>query len=69
MNAQEGSLLPGDERHGLDNGWLDNLFSGEDTPSDGVGAFRMGVCTQVTLLVDGVIRDSGITLDPADQGR
>jgi hypothetical protein len=29
----------------------------------------VGVCTQVTLLVDGVIRDSGITFDPADQGR
>lgn len=69
-NKDKGSdSLPSDERDGLDNGRLDNLLAGEHTPRDGVRAFRVGVCPQVALLVDGVVGDSGITLDPADQGR
>lgn len=44
---RERLVLPGDERHGLDDGRLDDLLAREDSPRDGVGTFALRVGAQV----------------------
>lgn len=44
---RERLVLPGDERHGLDDGRLNDLLAREDSPRDGVGAFALRVGAQV----------------------
>jgi len=47
---------------------LYNLFSGENSPGDGVGTFTVGICTKISSLVDGIISDEWIPLNLRDQG-
>lgn len=44
---------------------LDDLLAGEDTPGDGIGSLRVGVGSEVAVLVDGVVGDVRVPLDPA----
>jgi hypothetical protein len=60
---QERTNLPRHEADGFYNRGLDDFFSGEYTPCHGVWTFRMGVGPQVTILVDGIIRDVPVPLD------
>lgn len=49
--------------------YLNNLLAWKDTPCNGIRALGMGVGPQIALLVYGIVGDSGITLNPTDQGR
>jgi hypothetical protein len=47
--------------------YLNNLFAGEDTPRDGVRTLTVGVGAEIALFVDGVVGDSGVSLDSANK--
>lgn len=67
VDAEAESLVtPGEEGDALDNGGLNNLLAGEDTPGDGVGAIRGRVGLEVTVLGHGVVGERGVVADEAD---
>lgn len=55
------------EPHLLGETYLNNLLAREDTPRDGVGTFTMRVGSQISLLVDGIISDSRVSLDASNE--
>ena len=55
--------LPCHETDGLDDGGLDDFFAWEDAPCYRVGTVRVGVCAEVTTVVDNVICDVDVALD------
>ena len=62
----ESLVLPGEEADALDNGGLDNLLAGEDTPGDGIGAVRGGVGLELSIFGDGVVGQVGVGFDALD---
>lgn len=68
VNSQAESLIsPGEEADALNNGRLDNLLAGEDTPGDGVGTVAGCVGLQVAGLGDGVVSEARLLLDSLHQ--
>lgn len=55
--------LPCHEADSLDDGGLDDLLVGEDTPGDSIRPVRVSVCSQVALLVDDIVCQVWITLN------
>jgi len=55
------TCLPCHETDSLNNSWLDDFFSREHTPRNSVRSLRIRVGLQITLLVDGVVGDIGVT--------
>lgn len=48
---------------------MDNFLAGEDTPSNSVGALAVSVGPQITLLVDSIVGDPGVSLNSPNQRR
>lgn len=47
--------------------YLNDLLAREHTPSDGIGALAMGVGSQISLSVDGIIGDPRILFNPFNE--
>lgn len=62
-NHEFNTRLPCHETDSLDDGGLNDLLVGEDTPSNSIRAIRVSVCPQVALLVDNVVRQVGVELN------
>ena len=48
-------------------GHLNDLLAREHTPSDGIGTLTMGVGSQITLSVDGIVGDPWILFNPFNE--
>ena len=59
----ERSHLPSHETNRFNNGRLDDLLTREDTPGNGVWPLTVCICSQVTALVDCIVRNEGVTFD------
>jgi hypothetical protein len=57
------SYLPSHEANRFNNGRLDDLLAREDTPGNSVWPLTVRVCSQVTALVDCIVRDKRVTFN------
>ena len=57
------SHLPSHEANRFNDGRLDDLFTREDTPGNGVWPLTVCVRSQVATLVNCKVRDMGVTFD------
>ena len=61
------SYLPSHEANCFNNGRLDNLFTREDTPGNGIWPLTVCIGSQITALVDCIVRDKGVTFNLCQQ--
>lgn len=62
----ESFVLPCEEADALDNGRLDNLLAGEDTPGNSIRPLRGRIGLERAVLGHRVVSDVGVSLDTVD---
>ena len=61
------SYLPSHEANCFNNGRLDDFLTREDTPGKGVWPLTVCIRSQITALVDCIVRDEGVTFNLCQQ--
>jgi len=62
-------VLPGEEAHCFNNGWLYDLLAWEDTPCNSVRSFVGSICLQIAILIHSIVGEFRIAFETRDDLR